>query len=70
METKYQAYYCFLSDSNPVILEREPENFRKLPYHYTTYCPNFEIAIMIYKTNLKIMKWRSTGSEDSIKLSG
>lgn len=59
METKYHSFYCYLQAGNPVILEQEPQDFDELPYSYTTYCPNSEIAEMTYRTNLKIMNWRS-----------
>lgn len=60
MDPKFHAYYCYLNQGAPVILDEEPENFSQLPYNFTTLCPNFEIARMAYKTNLRIMKWRSS----------
>jgi len=59
MDSKFQAYFCYLNQGTPVILDQEPENFSQLPYNFTTLCPNFEIARMAYRTNLRIMRWRS-----------
>jgi len=58
MQQKLQSYFCYLNQGDPVIVEKEPENFKHLPYSYTTHCPNPEIAGMAYRTNLKIMEWR------------
>lgn len=58
MQQKLQSYFCYLKQGDPVIVEKEPENFNQLPYCYTTHCPNPEIAGMAYRTNLKIMEWR------------
>ncbi|MFH2129444.1 MAG: hypothetical protein ABIK68_03640 [bacterium] len=58
MEHKLQSYFCYLNQGDPVVVEKEPENFSQLPYNYTMHCPNSEIAQMAYRTNLKIMEWR------------
>lgn len=59
MEFRQNAYYCFLKQGCPVILEDEPENFTDLPYSYMAHCPTAEIAKMTYQTNLRIMEWRT-----------
>ncbi|MCP4751170.1 MAG: hypothetical protein GY866_09770 [Proteobacteria bacterium] len=58
MNTKFQSYYCYLNNGSPIVSEKEPDNFTKLPFNYTTHCPNPIIAKMAYETNLKIMKWQ------------
>ncbi|MBU2645487.1 hypothetical protein KKI24_12340 [bacterium] len=58
MEHKLNSYFCYLNQGDPVVVEKEPENFRQLPYNYTMHCPTPEIAQMAYRTNLKIMEWR------------
>ena len=58
MELRYHSYYCYLKQGKAVVEEREPEDFTNLPFHYRTYCPNTEIAKMIYGAELKIMEWR------------
>lgn len=65
MDPKFQAYFCYLNQGNPVVLETKPENFSQLPYNFTTLCPNTEIARMAYRTNLRIMKWRSAKRSSS-----
>ena len=61
MEPKYHSFYCYLQDSRPVVVEKEPENFKDLPYPFTTYCPSNKVAEMTYQANLRIMKLRSNG---------
>jgi hypothetical protein len=63
MVHKLQSYYCYLNQGSPVVDEQEPENFSQLPFHYTTHCPNSEIAWMAYRTNLKIREWQLKSEE-------
>ena len=56
----YHAYYCYLHQGKPVIEENQPDDFSQLPFHYTTQCPNSEIARMVYHVELKIMNWRTS----------
>ena len=58
MEQTFNAYFCYEEQGNPIICEKEPKNFKELPYSYATFCPNDKIAEMIYKANLRIMKMR------------
>ena len=54
----YNSYYCYLKKGEPIIRKEKPVAFSDLPYSYTTYCPNGEVARIIYQANLKIMKLR------------
>ncbi len=63
MVQKLQSYYCYLNQGNPVVVEKEPENFNQLPFNYATHCPNSEIAQMTYRTNLKIREWQVKKSD-------
>lgn len=53
-----KSYYCYLNEGNPVVVEKEPEDFHQLPCSFTTHSPNPEIARMTYRTNLKIREWQ------------
>ncbi|MCP4753494.1 MAG: hypothetical protein GY866_21600 [Proteobacteria bacterium] len=58
METRFQPYYCYINDGNPVVLDKEPDGFWQLPGRYSVFCPNQTIAEMAYQANLRIMEWR------------
>jgi hypothetical protein len=58
MASKLNAYFCYLNQGSPVILETEPDGFSRLPFNCTTLSPNSEIAQLIYRTHLRIMRWR------------
>lgn len=58
-ENKSKSFYCYLYQGSPVAVEEEPENFKQLPCHYSTMCPNEGIAKMVYKTHLRITAWQS-----------
>ncbi|MCP4749900.1 MAG: hypothetical protein GY866_03315 [Proteobacteria bacterium] len=60
MKTQFKTYFCYLNQHRPVILEREPENFTRLPFRYVARCPNSEIAEMAYKTKLKLSAWQTS----------
>ena len=60
MMTRYQSYYCYLNNGKPTVVESQPANFAQLPFHYTTQCPNSDVARLVYHAELKIMSWRTS----------
>lgn len=57
--TNNKPYYCYIDKNKPVVTGTKPDEFETLPYHYVANSPTLRIAVITYKTNLKIMKWRS-----------
>ena len=52
----YDSYRRFVQMYGDVVLDMKPDNFTKLPFYSTVYCPNLEIARRAFELELKIMK--------------
>ena len=58
MNTNLQTYYCYLLGKTPVVEIDRPDHFVKLSFHYSSYCPNKQVANQIFQAYLKIMELR------------
>ena len=53
-----KAYYCYTDEDEKIIVNEEPEDFKKLSYSKVIMAPNLGIAEMVYATKLRIMKFK------------